>query len=329
MNMAQTNPIMPANNQAMARAKTLLADGRLVALPTETVYGLAADATNGEAVARIFSAKGRPQFNPLICHVSGTEMADEFAVIDGLAQRLINAFWPGPLTLVLPLKKDTKIHPLVSAGLDTIALRHPRGLMSKLVAEMDRPLAAPSANASGKISPTTAKAVYESLGNKVDLIIDDGACSVGLESTIVKVENQQLTLLRPGSVTIDDLEKASGMNLLVAEAGSSIQAPGMLASHYAPNASMRLEAQSVEPQEALLAFGPVRIKGADKAVVAQNLSPSGDLIEAAANLFSMMRLLDQSGARNIVVEPVPSTGIGAAINDRLARAAAPRGNENA
>lgn len=328
MNMAQTKPIMPANEQALARAQALLADGGLVALPTETVYGLAADATNGKAVARIFSAKGRPQFNPLICHVSGIEMAQEFALIDEPAKRLIDAFWPGPLTLVLPLKNDTKIHPLVSAGLDTIALRHPRGLMAKLVATMGRPLAAPSANASGKISPTTARAVHNSLGDRVDLIIDDGPCSVGLESTIVKVENQRLTLLRPGSVTIDDLEKASGMNLLVASAESAIQAPGMLASHYAPNASMRLDAQYVEQGEALLAFGPTRIEGAQAAVAMQNLSPSGDLIEAAANLFSMMSMLDQSRARCIAVEPVPANGIGVAINDRLARAAAPRGDNN-
>ena len=325
--MAQINSILPANNQTMARAQALLAIGGLVALPTETVYGLAADATNGEAVARIFSAKGRPQFNPLICHVSGTKMAEEIAVIDEHARRLIDAFWPGPLTLVLPLKNDTNIHPLVSAGLDTIALRHPRGLMAQLVAEMERPLAAPSANASGKISPTTASAVHNSLGDKVDLIIDDGPCSVGLESTIVKVGDNQLTLLRPGSVTIDDLEKASGMNLLVADAGSSIQAPGMLASHYAPNANMRLEARFVEPGEALLAFGPVRIEGANNAIAMQNLSPSGDLIGAAANLFSMMNLLDQSIAKTIAVEAVPLTGIGIAINDRLARAAAPRGDE--
>ncbi|MEM9573833.1 MAG: L-threonylcarbamoyladenylate synthase [Pseudomonadota bacterium] len=234
MNMAKTNNIMPADDEALARAQRLLADGRIVALPTETVYGLAADATNGKAVARIFSAKGRPQFNPLICHVSGAKMANDYADINELAHRLIEAFWPGPLSLVLPLKKDTKIHPLASAGLDTIALRHPQGLMAELVAKIGRPLAAPSANASGKISPTSAKAVEQSLGDKVDLIIDNGACSVGLESTIVKVESQQLTLLRPGSVTIDDLEKVSKMNLLVAEAGGSIQAPGMMASHYAP-----------------------------------------------------------------------------------------------
>jgi L-threonylcarbamoyladenylate synthase len=328
MNVAQINPIMPAGDEAMKRARALLADGDLVALPTETVYGLAADATNGNAVARIFSAKGRPQFNPLICHVSGVEMAETFAELNEHALRLIEAFWPGPLTLVLPRKKDTKIHPLVTAGLDTIALRYPQGLMAHLVADMGCPLAAPSANASGKISPTTAQAVHNSLGANVDLIIDAGPCSVGLESTIVKVENQQLTLLRPGSVTIGDLEKASGMNLLVAEAGSSIQAPGMLASHYAPNAPMRLEAQLVANDEALLAFGPARIEGASKVVASQNLSPTGDLIEAAANLFSMMNLLDQSGCRGIAVEPIPNTGIGVAINDRLARAATPRSGEN-
>ena len=324
MSATVTDNIMPANEAALQRAQKLLTAGRLVALPTETVYGLAADACNGEAVARIFSAKGRPQFNPLICHVSDADMAAQYAHVNAPAQRLIDAFWPGPLTLVLPLKKNAGIHPLVVAGLDTIALRQPRGLMTELVDRMGTPLAAPSANASGKISPTTARAVQESLGDKVDLIIDNGPCSVGLESTIVKVEQEQLTLLRPGSVTIAELEKVSQMNLLVAEAGSAIQAPGMLHSHYAPSSAMRLGAKSVEPGEALLAFGPNRIAGSDQAVAVANLSSTGNLIEAAANLFSMMNQLDKSGATQIAVEPIPGDGIGLAINDRLTRAASPK-----
>ncbi|KAG1650451.1 Threonylcarbamoyl-AMP synthase [Nymphon striatum] len=263
MNSISKNTIAPANNASLARANALLSDGRLVALPTETVYGLAADATNGKAVARIFEAKGRPQFNPLICHVSGIDMALEYADINDDALALMKAFWPGPLTLVLPLKPNAKIHPLVSAGLDTIGLRHPRGLMADLAAQIGSPLAAPSANASGKISPTTAQAVLDSLSNKVDLIIDDGACAVGLESTIVKVEDDRLVLLRPGSVTLSDLEKVSHLNLLQAKANSAIQAPGMLASHYAPNASMRLNVKVVNQDEALLAFGSKRADGAN------------------------------------------------------------------
>lgn len=320
--------ILPATSDAMARALAILGNGGLVAVPTETVYGLAADATNGEAVAGIFSAKGRPQFNPLICHVSSLEMAQEYAVFDAASLALAKTFWPGPLTLVLPLKKDTKIHPLVTAGLDTIGLRFPKGLTAELIAQYGKPLAAPSANSSGKISPTTALAVYQSLGNKVDLILDDGPCAVGLESTIVKVSAGSATILRPGGITLSDLQKMSHLNLLEAEANASIQAPGMMASHYAPNALMRLNAEKLLEGEALLAFGPHRINGADKAVTLLNLSPSGDLIEAAANLFSMMSELDNSGVAKIAVEPITMSGIGVAINDRLKRAAAPRDSDH-
>lgn len=325
----ETPPALsPISDDSFAHALAVLGNGGLVAVPTETVYGLAADATNGKAVARIFEAKGRPQFNPLICHVCSIDMAAEFAEVNDDARALMDAFWPGPLTLVLPLKKSAPIHPLVSADLDTIALRQPCGTMAKLVHALDRPLAAPSANTSGKISPTTAQAVYESLGNKVDFIIDNGPCSVGLESTIAKVDAQTLTLLRPGSITLSDLKKMSHLNLLEAAVNSSIQAPGMLASHYAPNAAMALNATSVREDDALLAFGPKRIDGASKAKHVCNLSTTGDLIEAAANLFSMMSELDKKGAARIVVEPIPADGIGAAINDRLARAAAPRGDTN-
>ncbi|WP_053999114.1 L-threonylcarbamoyladenylate synthase [Ahrensia marina] len=319
------NQIVAVSDDALTQALVILGNGGLVAVPTETVYGLAADATNGEAVAGIFSAKGRPQFNPLICHVSSLEMAQEFAVFDEASLALTNAFWPGPLTLVLPLKDNTKIHPLVTAGLDTIGLRFPKGLTAELIAQYGKPLAAPSANASGKISPTTALAVQQSLGNKVDLILDDGPCAVGLESTIVKVAGDTATILRPGGITLSDLEKMSHLNLLEAEANASIQAPGMMTSHYAPNALMRLDAEKVVEGEALLAFGSSRITGADQAVKILNLSPTGDLIEAASNLFSMMSELDNSNVARIAVEPVPMSDIGIAINDRLKRAAAPRG----
>lgn len=317
--------IVSVSDDALAQALVILGNGGLVAVPTETVYGLAADATNGEAVAGIFSAKGRPQFNPLICHVSSLEMAQEFAVFDEASLALAKAFWPGPLTLVLPLKDNTKIHPLVTAGLNTIGLRFPKGLTAELIAQYGKPLAAPSANTSGKISPTTALAVQQSLGNKVDLIVDDGPCAVGLESTIVKAAGDTATILRPGGITLIDLEKMSHLNLLEAEANASIQAPGMMTSHYAPNALMRLAAEKVVEGEALLAFGSSRITGADQAVKILNLSPTGDLIEAASNLFSMMSELDNSNVARIAVEPVPKSGIGIAINDRLKRAAAPRG----
>lgn len=317
--------IVSVSDDALAQALVILGNGGLVAVPTETVYGLAADATNGEAVAGIFSAKGRPQFNPLICHVSSLEMAQEFAVFDEASLALAKAFWPGPLTLVLPLKDNTKIHPLVTAGLNTIGLRFPKGLTAELIAQYGKPLAVPSANTSGKISPTTALAVQQSLGNKVDLIVDDGPCAVGLESTIVKAAGDTATILRPGGITLIDLEKMSHLNLLEAEANASIQAPGMMTSHYAPNALMRLAAEKVVEGEALLAFGSSRITGADQAVKILNLSPTGDLIEAASNLFSMMSELDNSNVARIAVEPVPKSGIGIAINDRLKRAAAPRG----
>lgn len=325
MKTAFAKQIIAPNHDALLAASEVLTRGGLVAVPTETVYGLAADATNGEAVARIFAAKGRPQFNPLICHVCSLEMAQDFARFDNTSLALASAFWPGPLTLVLPLKEGAKIHPLVTAGMDSIAVRFPRGIAAELIAKFGQPLAAPSANASGKISPTTALAVRDSLDHKVDLIIDDGPCTVGLESTIVKVAGGALTVLRPGTVTSAEIKKASQMNLLVADADSAIQAPGMLASHYAPDALLRLNAKVMNQNEALLAFGPNRVDGADSAVETKNLSASGDLIEAAANLFSMMASLDKSGAKCIAAEPIPNEGIGVAINDRLMRAAAPRG----
>ncbi|HEY6629966.1 MAG TPA: L-threonylcarbamoyladenylate synthase [Rhizobiaceae bacterium] len=314
--------------EAMERALALLEAGEVVAIPTETVYGLAGDATNGAAVARIFEAKGRPRFNPLIAHVSGLAMASEIAVFDSLSEKLAQAFWPGPLTLVLPLAEGAAIHPLVTAGLDTIALRMPQGFGAELIAHFGRPLAAPSANSSGRITSTTAQAVEADLGDKIPLIVDGGPTEVGVESTIVKVENGTLRLLRPGGIAAEVVEAAAGRLLLRgATAGveaANVEAPGMLASHYAPDAAVRTDATSLRPGEALLAFGLQRAEGADDAVAMLNLSPAGNLREAAANLFTYLQRLDATGARTIAVEPVPDTGLGEAINDRLSRAAAPR-----
>lgn len=313
--------ILPAD-KALDRALALLQAGEVVAIPTETVYGLAGDATNGEAVARIYEAKGRPRFNPLIAHVCDLEMAERIGVFDPLSRKLAELFWPGPLTLVVPLQPDAGIHPLATAGLDTIALRMPRGFGNRLIAALGRPLSAPSANSSGNISSTSAEAVAADLGRRIKLVVDGGATPVGVESTIVRGEDGKLKLLRPGGIAAEEIEAATGMKL---ERGAKgIQAPGMMASHYAPNAAMRLNAMSVGQGEALLAFGPTRAKGAERAAMTLNLSPAGDLREAATNLFSFMRELDGSGAGVIAVEPVPAQGLGEAINDRLARAAAPR-----
>lgn len=309
--------------EAMDRALALLDAGEVVAIPTETVYGLAGDATNGEAVARIFEAKGRPRFNPLIAHVSGRVMASGVARFDPLSEKLAQSFWPGPLTIVLPLLPGASIHPLVTAGLDTVALRMPQGFAQSLIARLGRPLAAPSANSSGRISPTTAEAVEADLGGKIPLIVDAGPTVVGLESTIVKVEGDTVRLLRPGGVAAEVIEAVIG-GPVRRGAVAGIEAPGMLASHYAPGAAVRLAATNVLPGEALLAFGTDRAADFERAVAMLNLSPAGDLREAAANLFSHMQALDRAGASTIAVEPIPMNGLGEAINDRLARAAAPR-----
>jgi L-threonylcarbamoyladenylate synthase len=309
----------------IARAVATLAAGDIAALPTETVYGLAADASNGLAVAKIFAAKGRPSFNPLICHVSGLDMARQFGLFDAVSEQLAKAFWPGPLTLVVPLREGAGIHPLVTAGLATVALRAPRGVVAEIITLLGRPIAAPSANTSGRISATTAHAVADDLGVSVPLIIDGGPSSVGLESTIVKVEDGKVRLLRPGGIPAEEIERVIGAPLARA-AGGGIEAPGMLESHYAPKARLRMNADRVFPGEALLAFGPARAEGADSAAKLLNLSVAGDLTEAAANLFAHLLALDKSGAAMIAVEPVPMRGLGEAINDRLARAAAPRGH---
>jgi len=312
-----------AAGEAMERALALLEGGDVVAIPTETVYGLAGDATNGIGVARIFEAKGRPRFNPLIAHVADLAMAERIAHFDPLSKSLAEAFWPGPLTLVLPQRAGNGIHPLVTAGLETIALRMPKGFGGELIARLGRPLAAPSANSSGRISATTAEAVAADLGARIKLVVDGGATPVGLESTIVKAEGGNLRLLRPGGIAADEIESVAGVKLL-RDAAAGIEAPGMLASHYAPSAAVRLNAGKIARGEALLAFGDRRAEGWQDAAAQRNLSVTGDLREAAANLFAYMQDLDRTGATTIAVEPIPFDGLSEAINDRLSRAAAPR-----
>jgi len=317
---------------ALDLAAEEIAAGRPVALPTETVYGLAADATNGEAVASIYEAKGRPRFNPLIVHVDGWDLAERVGAFDPLSRKLGEAFWPGPLTLVVPKADASPVHPLATAGLDTVGIRMPKGFAALLIRKLGRPLAAPSANSSGRISGTTAQAVNDDLGRRIGLVVDGGKTRVGVESTIVQVVGDTVRLLRPGGVSAEEIERVAGVPVVRGKTGDTVAlggavvAPGMLASHYAPRAGMRLNAVGVRTGEALLAFGAVRAKGADRAIQMLNLSETGDLREAAANLFSFMQALDRSGTATIAVEPVPGHGLGEAINDRLARAAAPRDN---
>ncbi len=292
-------------------------------MPTETVYGLAADASNDRAIAAVFEAKGRPAFNPLIVHVCDLAMARRIAVFSPLAERLAEAFWPGPLTLVLARRADAPLSLLVSAGLDTIALRAPNHAVAQArIAAADRPLAAPSANPSGTVSPTTAAHVREGLGERIDFILDGGACPVGVESTIVKVDGKRAILLRPGGLARGEIERVTGA--LSEAAPSSIEAPGMLASHYAPRARIRLNAARPDADEAFLAFGPACPARENML----NLSPGGDVVEAAANLFAHLRALDRlctdKKLAGIAAASVPAAGLGEAINDRLRRAAAPR-----
>jgi L-threonylcarbamoyladenylate synthase len=314
--------ILPLED-ALAPAIEVIGQGDVVAIPTETVYGLAADATNGEAVARIFEVKGRPRFNPLIVHVGSLDMAREIAVFDEISEQLAEKYWPGPLTLVLPLREGHRIHPLVTAGLETVAIRMPMGFGQLLITALGRPLAAPSANSSGRISPTSAQAVEDDLGARVQIIADGGRTQVGLESTIVKVGDGEVRMLRPGGITADEVSEFLGVDVVRGGSGS-IEAPGMLASHYAPDASVRLDAHEVRDGEALMAFGPHRIGNAKAAIAILNLSPDANLREAAANLYAHLKALDGTGATTIAVEPIPHDGLGEAVRDRLVRAAAPR-----
>lgn len=312
--------------EAFRAAVAAIAAGRLVAVPTETVYGLAADATNPSACAGIFVAKGRPSFNPLIAHVASLKEAERHGVFDERALKLARAFWPGPLTLVVPKRADSPVCDLATAGLATIALRVPASkIMRDLAEACGSPIAAPSANRSGRISATTADAVVEDLGGSLDVVIDAGATPVGVESTIVGLAGDKPRLLRPGGIAREDIEAVLGQPLLEAEGSDTAPtAPGMLTSHYAPTARIRLAAGDVRPGEALLAFGLPLPAGAHQAVAIENLSERADTTEAAIRLFAALRRLDASGAATIAVMPVPMGGLGEAINDRLKRAAAPR-----
>jgi L-threonylcarbamoyladenylate synthase len=317
--------ILPATENALTEAAALLEQGALVALPTETVYGLAGDATSDRAVAAIFAAKDRPQFNPLIAHYPTAQAATEDVTFDEKARELARRFWPGPLTLVLPRREGCRISLLASAGLDSQAVRVPRHeVAQRLLARFGRPLAAPSANRSGRVSPTRPAHVAEELGDRVALILDGGPCAIGIESTVVALLGGGPLLLRPGAVTEEEIEAAIGPLAHAGEDGQP-RGPGMLASHYAPELPLRLEAHELHSGEALLAFGSHPIDGAR---LAFNLSPGADLDEAAAQLFAALRSLDREGRRQgltgIAAMPIPDRGLGRAINDRLRRAAAPR-----
>ena len=308
-------------------AARLIREGELVAFPTETVYGLGGDATNERAVAKIFEAKGRPQFNPLISHVLDAGEAARLVQWSETADKLAARFWPGPLTLVLPRAKSSPIALLATAGLDTAAIRAPAHPMAQaLIRAAGRPIAAPSANRSGAVSPTRAEHVAESLGDRVKLILDGGPCEVGLESTVLDLTTARPTLLRPGGATREAIEAVVGPVALsdaIPNGTAAHKSPGQLASHYAPARPVRLNATSVAADEGLLAFGPRPPAGANQVL---NLSASGDLTEAAANLFAHLRALDQPANARIAVMPVPQTGLGLAINDRLRRAAADDGS---
>lgn len=313
-NSGFTTRLYPYGSEGVEEAARLILAGQPVAIPTETVYGLAADATNAQAVARIYDAKGRPSFNPLIVHVADRAMAERLGVFDDLTGRLADAFWPGPLTLVVPSRPDSPVAAIATAGLDTIALRCPaHPAMRDVIAATGKPLAAPSANVSGRISPTTANHVLASLNGRIALILDAGPCEAGLESTIVSVRNGALILLRPGPVTAEALSAASGVEVRSDDSGK-IAAPGQLESHYAPSKPVRLNVQRREEGAFLIGIG-------DR-MCDYNLSLSGNLVEAAAHLFDALHQGDASSAREIHVAPIPHGSLGQAINDRLRRAAA-------
>jgi L-threonylcarbamoyladenylate synthase len=326
VNVDLTTPILPANEAEVATAARCLEEGGLVAFPTETVYGLGADAANPAAIARLYQAKGRPSFNPLIAHVGDIQAATRIARFNAIATTLAQAFWPGPLTLVLPKTRDCAVADLATAGLDTIAVRvpaHPVALA--ILRAFGGPVVAPSANLSGHVSPTNAEHVHSDLMGRIDLIVDGGAVAVGVESTIVGCFDAPM-LLRPGGLPRGEIERVLGRALLQPpqdadnDSGQPL-APGMLASHYAPRTPVRLNVERIEAGEALLAFGPRTVADVDASSAVMNLSARGDLNEAAANLFGYLRALDSKGARAIAVMPVPHHGLGEAINDRLRRAA--------
>jgi L-threonylcarbamoyladenylate synthase len=329
VNVNLKTQILPAGAAATKAAALVLGQGGLVAFPTETVYGLGADATNAAAIAHLYQAKGRPAFNPLIAHVCDLAAARRIARFDTVATRLAEAFWPGPLTLVLPRAENCPVADLATAGLDTVAIRIPAHAIARdILRAFGGPVVAPSANISGHVSPTTAEHVRSDLFGRIDLIVDGGAVEVGVESTIVGCFAEPM-LLRPGGLPRAEIERV--LDRLLArppadaesDAGQPL-APGMLASHYAPRTRVRLNAKSLAPGEALLAFGPHAVEGIDAAAPVLNLSARGDLDEAAANLFGHLRALDRKNARTIAVMPIPNDGLGEAINDRLRRASVER-----
>jgi L-threonylcarbamoyladenylate synthase len=314
--MPNATELLQAGAAGYGRAAEIWRAGGLVAFPTETVYGLGADARDDLAVARIFEAKGRPRFNPLIVHVESAARARDYVEWSDMAEIVASAFWPGPLTLVLPLRAGVGLSPLVTADLPTLAVRVPSHPVARaLLTEFGGPLAAPSANPSGRISPTEAGHVMAGLGGRIEAVVDGGACPVGVESTILGLAGDPV-LLRPGGVPVEALEAALGQPIARRVEGETLSAPGQMRSHYAPGAKVRLEAEAARPGEVMLGFGPVE---ADL-----NLSRAGDLTEAAANLFHHLHALDAIGAEGIAVSPIPETGLGRAINDRLRRAAAPK-----
>jgi L-threonylcarbamoyladenylate synthase len=329
VNTSLKTSVLSANEAAVASAARCLREGGLVAFPTETVYGLGADATNAAAIARLYQAKGRPAFNPLIAHVGDLAAARKIGRFDAAALRLAETFWPGPLTLVLPKTEHCAVADLATAGLDTVAIRIPAHPVARdILRVFGGPVVAPSANLSGHVSPTTAAHVQSDLEGRIDLIVDGGAVAVGVESTIIGIFGEPM-LLRPGGLPRADIERVLGRALKQPPADAETDsgqplAPGMLASHYAPSTRVRLGAIKVEPGEALLAFGSDAVSGIDAAAAVMNLSARGDLAEAAANLFGYLRALDTKAAHRIAVMPIPNDGLGEAINDRLRRAAVGR-----
>jgi len=323
LDQRQILQVLSPSDENIALAASLLREGSLVAFPTETVYGLGANASDGRAVARVYETKGRPQFNPLIVHVAEQAHAERLGVFDSRARRLANRFWPGPLTLVVPVADGAPISELVTAGLDTVGLRVPSNPVArKLLAFCRMPVAAPSANRSGRVSPTTAEHVVGDFGDATGFIISGGRCSGGLESTVVGLTGQTPLLLRPGGIPREAIEDVLGEPLARPEHSKSApESPGMLTSHYAPRARLRLDAYTARSGEVLLGFGP-----GVPADALLNLSETGDLAEAAANLFGYLRALDDCQPDTIAVMPIPNTGLGEAINDRLLRAASPKPN---
>ncbi|PDT46581.1 threonylcarbamoyl-AMP synthase [Sinorhizobium fredii] len=310
--------------RAIASAVRALRSGAVIAVPTETVYGLAADATDADAVSRIFEIKRRPSFNPLICHCSDLEMVRKYAILDPISLRLADRFWPGPMTLVLNANPTCRLPSKTTAGLATVAIRIPLGFSNDLIKSYGKPLAAPSANISGRVSATKAAHVKNEFGDAMPLILDGGPTKIGVESTILMVRENGLELLRPGGLPIELVERVAGLPIDMRDLVGEVLAPGMLTSHYAPRAFVRLNATRVGPDETLLKYGDLSVPGEDTCARVFNLSADGDLEELAANLYATLKAADDRGASTIAVVPVPDEGLGLAVNDRLRRAAAPR-----